>query len=62
MLEEIRRLQSQNKRISLLEMEKRLSVMTKTIVLMQKKLSELSVQGPVSDGAVRKPTVAAPNP
>lgn len=48
-LEEIRRLQSQNKRMSLLEMEKRLSVMTKTIVLMQKKLSELSAQGPVSD-------------
>jgi len=48
-LEEIRRLQSQSKRMSLLEMEKRLSVMTKTIVLMQKKLNELSAQGPVSD-------------
>ncbi|NQV33021.1 MAG: hypothetical protein HQ515_10020 [Phycisphaeraceae bacterium] len=48
-LEEIRRLQSQNKRMSLLEMEKRLSVMTKTVVLMQKKLNELSAEGPVSD-------------
>jgi len=48
-LEEIRRLQSQNKRMSLLEMEKRLSVMTKTILLMQQKLGELSVRGPVSD-------------
>ena len=48
-LEEIRRLQSQNKRMSLLEMEKRLSVMTKTILLMQQKMGELGARGPVSD-------------